>query len=149
MTVDELKAAKIELALALAQGVSVTAWARARSMPRSTVYRWASDPEVRSEIEAHRRQAVDRAIGVMANRYAWAANGIVNLAKTSGSDSVKLKAFRSVMTDMIAVSRFSGWDNRLADLEEKVGAQRQGPKFQRGPLPPETLTSEPQVPCVE
>ena len=41
MNVDELKAAKTKLALALAQGVSITAWARARSMARSTVYRWA------------------------------------------------------------------------------------------------------------
>src|SRR4029079_14993386 len=65
MNGDELKTAKTELALALAQGVSVTAWARARSMARSAVYRWARDPEVHSEIEAHRRHAVDRAIGIM------------------------------------------------------------------------------------
>src|SRR5436190_1008680 len=97
MNGEELKTANTELAIALAQGVSVTAWARARSMARSTVYRWASDPEVRSEIEAHRRQAVDRAIGIMINLYAWAADGIVNLAKTSDWDSVRLKAYQSIM----------------------------------------------------
>jgi hypothetical protein len=85
----------------------------------------------------------------MANRYAWAAKGVVNLAKTSDSDSVRLKAYRSIMTDMMAVSKFSGWDNRLADLEEKVGAQPQGPNFQRGPRPLGTSTPEPQIPNAE
>ena len=103
MTGDELKSAKTELALALARGVSVTAWARARSMARSTVYRWARDPEVRSEIEAHRRQAVDRAIGVLAGRSNWAAGRICKLAGGAESESVQLGALKSVLSDMITV----------------------------------------------
>jgi hypothetical protein len=42
MNGEELKTTKTQLALALAQGASVTAWARARDVPKMTDYRWLS-----------------------------------------------------------------------------------------------------------
>jgi hypothetical protein len=117
---DELKTVKKQLAIALAQGAPIKAWARTQNVPISTVYRWANDPEVRREVDAHRRRAIDRGVSLMSKRTAWAANGIAKLAVTSKSDSVKLGAFRSIYHDMIKVTRFSAMEARVTELEEKL-----------------------------
>jgi ribosomal protein L39E len=126
---------KTQLAYAIAQGKSVPAWARQNEVARSTAYYWASQPEVRRVVEAWRRQALDRALGRMAGSAAAAIDGISKLAKGAESESVKLRAWRAILTDQIAVSKHMGWEGRLADLEEKMTAQSQGPNFQRGPGP--------------
>ena len=59
---------KLQLAVALAQGSSISAWARANDVAKETARRWAREPEVRAEIEAFRRRAIDRAVGVFARR---------------------------------------------------------------------------------
>ena len=67
MNGEELKTAKAELALALAQGLQVTAWARARSVGRTTVYQWASDPNSAVKlrlIDAKERVGINFPIGV-------------------------------------------------------------------------------------
>ena len=51
---------KTELASALAHGVPEMASARARDLPRPTVYRWASEREVRKKVDAYRRRLIDR-----------------------------------------------------------------------------------------
>ena len=111
---------KLDLAVALAQGSSISAWARANDVAKETARRWAHEPEVRAEIEAFRRRAIDRAVGVFARRAGWAANGICKLAGGAESESVKLRALRAVLGDMIAVSRYSGLEERMAELEEHV-----------------------------
>ena len=117
---------KAQLAIALAQGSSISAWARANDVPRQTVYRWAHEPEVRAEIEAFRRGAIDRAVGLLAKNAGWAASGICKLAKESESDSVKLRAFRSILSDMMAVSKYSGLEGRLAEIERHYRAHLPG-----------------------
>jgi hypothetical protein len=141
---DELKVMKDRLAIALAQGASIKAWARAQKVPPPTVYRWASDPEVRREVESHRRRAIDRAVGLMSKRTAWAANGIAKLAETSASDSVKLGAFRSIFSDMMKVTSFAGMEERVTEIEEKL-KERSG--FEPGKRPWETSARflEPQT----
>ncbi len=81
---------KIHLALAIAQGQSIAAWAKKNDVARSTAFRWASEPEVRREAEATRRRALGQAIGRLSSVAMKAANGIVTLAKES--ESVQLKA---------------------------------------------------------
>ena len=135
MSGDELKTTKDRLAIALAQGASIKAWARAQNVPKSTVYRWAGDPEVRREVQIHRRRAIDRAVGLMTKRTAWAANGIAKLAQSSESDSVKLGAYRSIFNDMMKVTRFAGMEERVTEIEEKL-KERSG--FEPGKRPWET-----------
>jgi hypothetical protein len=91
--------------------------------------------EVRRMVETWRRRSLDRAIGRMSRRAVAAADGITKLAKDAESESVKLRAWRALLSDQITVSKYAGWEGRLADLEEKVGAQSQGPNAQRGPEP--------------
>jgi hypothetical protein len=53
---------KAELAQALVQGRTVTDWAKEKQVPERTAYRWAGCREVRGEVEAIRRAALDGAI---------------------------------------------------------------------------------------
>ena len=46
---------KTSLALAIARGQSIAAWAKNNEVPWRTAFRWASDPKVRREVEAARR----------------------------------------------------------------------------------------------
>ena len=71
---------KTQLAVAVAQGISVAAWARTNEVPRATAYRWASEPEVRRAVEACRRRIVDQAVGKMTKKSNWAVDRIVKLA---------------------------------------------------------------------
>ncbi len=106
-----------QLALAIARGTSVTLWARANQVPRRTAYRWASDPKVRDVVETCRRRARDRAIGRMARRATWASDQIAILATAAESESLKLRALRSIFSDVVAVSKGPDLKSRLAEIE--------------------------------
>jgi len=111
------KAKKIHLAAAIAQGESVAGWARENGVPRSTAFLWAREPGVRRTVEACRRRTLDRAIGRMTKRTLWASDRIAALAKAAESESVQLRALRSMLADVMAASKFSNLEDRLAQLE--------------------------------
>ena len=54
---------RAKLAIAIAQGASISTWAKVNNVPNRTAYRWASDPKVRAKVERSRRPAVDCAVG--------------------------------------------------------------------------------------
>jgi hypothetical protein len=112
---------KSQLALAIAQGTSVTAWAAKNGVPRRTAFEWARGRKLRAEVERIRRGALDRAVGRMARRVTWATEGIAKLAKGAASESVKLAALRTILADMIAASKFGGLEDRMTELEERYG----------------------------
>jgi hypothetical protein len=126
---------KIGLAHAIAQGKSIPVWARQNEVPRSTAYHWARQPEVRSVVETMRRFLIDRALGQMARLTPAAIDGISKLAKGAESEAVKLRAWRALLTDQIAVSKYARWEVRLAALEENARVRSEGPNFQGGPRP--------------
>jgi hypothetical protein len=111
---------KMQLAQALAQGISAAKWARANDVPRNTAYRWSREPAVRKEVDAFRRSAIDLAVGRMSKRTSWAADGIVALADGAESESVRLRAYRAIFSDMISVSNFSGLEDRITEIEERL-----------------------------
>jgi hypothetical protein len=111
---------KTSLALAIARGQSIDAWAKKNEVPRSTAFRWASDPTVRREAEATRRRALGRAIGRLSSVAMKAANGIITLAKEADSESVQLRAWRAILSDQVAVSKFSDLEYRMAEIEEQL-----------------------------
>jgi hypothetical protein len=118
---------KTSLALAIAQGTSVTAWALENQVPKRTAYRWANEPKLRKAVESYRSRAVDRAIGRMARNATWAADGIVKLAKDADSESVRLSAFRAILADMMAVSHFAGLERRMTQIEEHLRDRTDNP----------------------
>ncbi len=117
---DVCKEQKARLALAIARGDSVAAWARRNNVPRSTAFRWAKEPSVRRAVESWRRRALERAIGRMAGLAMKAADGIASLAKGAGSESVQLRAWRAILADQMAVSKFSSLEHRMAEIEEQL-----------------------------
>jgi hypothetical protein len=124
MSQEQPKGGKTQLALALAQGISAAQWARANQVPKNTAYRWARDRKVRCAVESHRRRTIDQAIGRMTKQSTRAVDGIIAIARDTDSDSVRLRAFRAIFSDMMAVSKHSGLEARIAELEEKLEEQR-------------------------
>jgi len=120
-TPEELpEAKKIHLAVAIAQGNSVDAWARNNGVPRSTAFRWAAEPEVRRAVESHRRRTRDRAIGRLNRRMIWASDRIAQLASAAESESVQLRALRAIFSEEVSVSKFSNLEFRMSEIEEDL-----------------------------
>jgi len=117
---------KFQLALAVAQGTSLKKWAEGNNVSRSTAYRWAEEPEVKACANAIRRRAHDRAVALLSRHVTRAARGIVKLADTASSEAVKLSALRAIYSEMIAVSRFGGLEDRVTELEEQRSREHTG-----------------------
>jgi hypothetical protein len=123
---------KTQLALALAQGISVIRWARTNNVPKTTAYRWAQEPQLRKEVEACRRRILDRAVGKLTKSSTFAAERIRRLAETAESESVQLKASKSILSDMAALSKFSGLEGRMLEVEEQLSEYRAGLENRQG-----------------
>src|SRR4051812_45569859 len=92
---------KINLALAIARGESIAAWARQNGVSERTAFYWAKDPKIRREVEAYRRRVVNQAIGRLTDMTTKAVDGITNLAQEADSESVQLRAWRAILADMM------------------------------------------------
>jgi hypothetical protein len=123
MSIEQECDAKTQLALALARGVTPAKWARDSNVAQNTAYRWAREPEVRKLVESCRRQMIDQAVGQMTRHTIKAASGIVKLAEEATSETVRLRALRSIFSDLIAASKYSGLEQRMSELEERVEAK--------------------------
>ncbi len=55
----------------------------------------------------------------MSLRATWATDQIAKLAEHAKSESVRLTALRSMLSDMMAVADFAGLEERIAKLEEQ------------------------------
>jgi hypothetical protein len=122
---DPPKGAKAQLALAVARGLPVSAWARKNKVPRRTAFRWAQQPAVRVAIDSYRRRAIEQDVGRTASRPSWARDGITELAKSARSESVRLAALRFVLSDMIDITKLSVLEERVTKLEEKARLEDQ------------------------
>ena len=116
---------KTEFALALARGVSPAEWACDNGIGRMTAYRWAKQPEIRRIVESFRRQRIDDAVGMLAEQTTMAAKVIADVAQTATSDFVRLRAARSVFSEMIATSKFTDLERRMTEIEETLEVRNQ------------------------
>lgn len=108
------------LALALASGRSLTAWARENQTPARTARRWAALPEVRDQVERIRRKAVDRAIGKLTRHATRAAAVLAELAEARETPpAVRLSAARAVLQELLSVREHNELADRVAELERK------------------------------
>jgi hypothetical protein len=118
------KSGKTQLALALAQGVSIARWAHANEVPAPTAFRWGRDPAVRKAVESYRRRTIDQAVGLMAMNFTKAARVIIAVAREAESESVRLRAARAIFSDMMTVSKYIGLEERMSEIEAQVAQQR-------------------------
>jgi hypothetical protein len=111
---------KIHLALAIAEGESIAAWAQQNGVSERTAFSWAKDPKVRREVDACRRRALNEAIGRLTGMARNAVDGIAHLGKGADSESVQLRAWRGVLADLMSVSKFSVLEYRMTEIEEEL-----------------------------
>ena len=124
MSDEHKKSTKAQLALALANGVSAAQWAWHQQVPKRTAYRWAKDPDVRKAVEAYRRRTIDQAIGLMTKKTIRAAGVIASLVEEGESHTVRLRACRAIFSDMMAVSKYSGLESRMLEIEADIAQQK-------------------------
>ncbi len=119
----EKKNQKIKLARAIAQGGSITAWARKNNVPVRTAYRWAHDRKVREASDMWRRTTLSQAIGRMVRCSTPAVRGMERLAREADSEAVRLRAWRAILSDQMAMAKFSTLELRMTELEEGAKAR--------------------------
>ena len=120
MSLERPGSQKSQLAIAIANGKSIVAWARVNKVPERTAYRWSRDPKVLAAVESYRRRSVDQAIGRMARRVTWATDGIAKLARSAESEPVRLAALRSILSDMIGITKFADLEQRITEIEGQL-----------------------------
>jgi hypothetical protein len=126
---------KAALALAMAGGGTVAAWARDHQVPERTARTWSNSPEVLDQVEAIRRQVLDRAIGRLCDHAIAAADQIARLAQDANSEAVRLQAARAVLADLMTVSNYAALEGRLAEVERRIAHARiadHGPADRQG-----------------
>jgi len=111
---------KSGLALAMAAGETVAAWARENQVPVRTARTWSNSPEVRKLVRRIRRRVIDRAVGRLSKNATAAADEIVRLAKKAASEAVRLNAARAVLAELMAVSNYATLEGRLAEVERRI-----------------------------
>jgi hypothetical protein len=112
---------KADLAMALASGGTVTAWAAANpAVKKRTAYSWSRSREVLDQVEAIRRAALEQAIGRLSTNATDSAEEIARLAKEAASESVRLQAARAVLAELMTVSNYAALERRLAEIERRL-----------------------------
>jgi hypothetical protein len=113
---------KNQLIIEIAEGTPVELWAAKNGVARRTAFRWAKDPSVRKQVERHRRRILDAAVGRMTRAITKATSGMLKLASGASSESVRLAAQRAVFSDMMAISKFGGLEDRMTTIEGRLDA---------------------------
>jgi hypothetical protein len=117
------KSQRDQLALAVASGQTIHAWAKANGVSSRTCYGWAKKPGFREQVESHRRQIIDRAIGRMVRRLTKAVDQVAKLAESATSEAVRLSASRSIVHDLLAVREQVELSERVARIEQYLAEQ--------------------------
>jgi len=120
MSEEPEEATKTELALALAHGVSVASLGASKQCAQKHGLQVVERPRGPEEVLTCRRRILDRAVGRMARRATKAAEVIVEVAENAESESVRLRAARAVLSDMVTISRFADVEARMHEFEEKL-----------------------------
>jgi hypothetical protein len=113
---------RTDLALAVASGQPVAAWARAHAIPERTAYSWAKAPEFKASVEKYRLRFVDRAIGRLAKSATRAVDQIITLSKGAKSEAVKLAAARAILAELAAVTNHAATQEQFAELRERIAS---------------------------
>ena len=118
---------KSALALAMAAGTSVPAWAKENQVAKRTAYTWSRSEDVLEQVRRIRRRAMDRAVGRLARNATAAADQIARLARKATSEAVRLQASRAVLAELMAISNYATIEDRLAEVERKLRDSDQPP----------------------
>src|SRR5262249_44487591 len=98
---------KVQLALALAGGATVSDWAEKNNVSERPASRLAASPEAPDRVEAIRRDAFEQAVGRLSGNARGAAEQINRLAREANSEAVRLQASRAVLDELMTVSSYA------------------------------------------
>jgi hypothetical protein len=125
MSEQHLNTAKMQLALAIAQGECIIKWAKANQVARATAFRWADEPLVRKAVAAHRRRTLEEVLSLLSKHAESAAEVISKLAKNAKSDRVRLSGHQAIRAGAPAPSDCTGLAKRVAAIEKRLGQRAQ------------------------
>ena len=111
---------KANLALAMAGGSTVKAWADANGVADRTARTWSKSPEVLDQVEAIRREVLHCTIGRLSDNATVAVDEIVRLVKDAASEAVRLQAARAVLAELMVVSSYATLEGRMAEVERRI-----------------------------
>ena len=115
---------KANLALAMAAGSTVKAWADANGVAERTARTWSHSKEVLDQVEAIRREVLDRTVGRLSDNATAAADEIARLFREASSEAVRLQAARAVLAELMVVSSYAALEGRMAEVERRIAHAR-------------------------
>jgi hypothetical protein len=123
MSEEQRRNRKAQLARAIAAGQSVAKWSQQNGVPKRTAYRWAKEAKVKAAVNSHRRRAIDRSLGRLADKLADAADSMIRLSEKAQSESVQLSAIKGMFDNVVAMAKFSALEERINELEGQFHAR--------------------------
>ena len=95
---------KEKLALALADGDTVNAWAAADDVKPLAAYAWSTSRVVVDQVDTIRRARLEQAVNRLSKNATVVSDEIVRFATEAGSESVRLQAARAVLAELMAAA---------------------------------------------
>lgn len=103
---------------ALATGSTVENAAAAGDVTERTVYRRLADDGYRDAIDTHRREALDRALGRLADEAAGAVAVLAELMRDADTDAARIRAADRLLRHVRWLREHADHEDRIAELEE-------------------------------
>lgn len=114
------------LVQAVAAGSTIKAWAEKHGQKYATVRHWARTPEFKAAVAEIRADMMDRYVGKVSAAMDALADGIVELAKNSQSDAVRVSAIRGCVADLIQVIGLAEVKAAIAETNARMDRLEKG-----------------------
>jgi hypothetical protein len=114
------KNTKIQLALALAQGIPAVKWARANEVPRKTAHRWANDPLVRKAVESFYQGSFNHGMRGMTRKRIKSDIILRSIPTLGWLPKLTSSPIREILDRPVPITRYPS----LGKLDEWHGVQR-------------------------
>ena len=122
---------KDQLAKWVAAGGEITIWCREHGVPSSTAYTWKQADWFKRRVEMHHRGVaraeraeVNRAIATMTRNLSKSVVTIERLIEHGETDGVKLRAARTLIDNLLDVSRDSELKDEIRQLRDRIDSIR-------------------------
>jgi hypothetical protein len=114
------------LAQSIATGSTIKAWSSLNRKSYATARSWSMKPEFKRRVAAIRSDLTDRPIGILTGALTEMAEGIIEIARKSPNDQVKLAAWGRVIDDLTKLTGLGELRAALAETRAKLDAIQKG-----------------------
>jgi len=113
------------LVMCVARGFPVSEWCRKNKTAPSTVAKWQSESEFTRDVQEHRRGLLRLAVAKFTGAVNPVAAGVIELASSALSESMKLSAQRAMMEKLVKITEFAEL-KRDVESKERTGIGSDG-----------------------